>query len=149
VKLSQLKVDFCSSRSFFFFSNEIIAFFFQFLVVSKVTDSHRILKPDDFKDALDRMRTNVRVKMIEGLSVMELCLVRYFANVESSMFTMPVSYHFIIFQMISMKHQVEIYDGNPFNFEMILRRYLKFSQLHSMMVVDRQVVMKAFENLKV
>ena len=107
------------------------------------------MKPDDFKDALDRMRTNVRVKMIEGLSVMELCLVRYFANVESSMFTMPVSYHFIIFQMISMKHQVEIYDGNPFNFEMILRRYLKFSQLHSMMVVDRQVVMKAFENLKV
>ena len=49
-----------------------------------------------------------------------------------------------------MKHQTEIYDGEPLNFEMVYRRYLKFaSQNHTVHNVERPVVFKAFEHLKV
>jgi origin recognition complex subunit 4 len=49
-----------------------------------------------------------------------------------------------------MKHQTEIYDGEPLNFEMVYRRYLKFSSQNSTVQnVERPVVLKAFEHLKV
>lgn len=53
-------------------------------------------------------------------------------------------------QIIAMKHQTEIYDGEPLNFEMVYRRYLKFSSQNSTVQnVERPVVLKAFEHLKV
>lgn len=48
-----------------------------------------------------------------------------------------------------MKHETEIYD-EPFNFEAILNRYVKFAnQLSSIHSVQRPVIMKAFEHIKV
>lgn len=61
-----------------------------------------------------------------GLSVLELCL------------------------MISISHHSEIYEKEPFNFEMIYARYCKFALRNStLLVTKRQVVMKAFERLSV
>jgi origin recognition complex subunit 4 len=52
--------------------------------------------------------------------------------------------------MIAMKHQTEIYEGEPLNFEMVYRRYFKFaSQNLTVQNVERPVVLKAFEHLKV
>jgi hypothetical protein len=49
-----------------------------------------------------------------------------------------------------MKHQTEIYEGEPLNFEMVYRRYLKFSSQNSTVQnVERPVVLKGFEHLKV
>jgi len=61
-----------------------------------------------------------------GLSVLEFCLV------------------------ISICHHSEIYDQEPFNFEMIYDRYSKFvSRNSTLLVTKRQVVIKAFERLSV
>jgi len=61
-----------------------------------------------------------------GLSVLEFCLV------------------------ISICHHSEIYDQEPFNFEMIYDRYSKFASRNStLLVTKRQVVIKAFERLSV
>lgn len=49
-----------------------------------------------------------------------------------------------------MKHETEIYDGEPFNFEAIYNRYVKFAnQNSSIQTVQRPVIMKAFEHIKV
>lgn len=49
-----------------------------------------------------------------------------------------------------MKHETEIYDGEPFNFEAIYNRYIKFAnQNSSIQTVQRPVIMKAFEHIKV
>ncbi|XP_015366640.1 PREDICTED: origin recognition complex subunit 4 isoform X2 [Diuraphis noxia] len=61
-----------------------------------------------------------------GLSVLELCLV------------------------ISICHHSEIYDQEPFNFEMIYDRYCKFASRNStLLVTKRQVIIKAFERISV
>lgn len=61
-----------------------------------------------------------------GLSVLELCL------------------------MISICHHLEIYDQEPFNFEMIYARYCKFASNNStLLLTKRQVVIKAFERISV
>lgn len=61
-----------------------------------------------------------------GLSVLEFCL------------------------MISICHHSEIYDKEPFNFEMIYARYCKFaSRNSSLLITKRQVVIKAFERISV
>jgi hypothetical protein len=53
-------------------------------------------------------------------------------------------------QIIAMKHQTEIYEGEPLNFEMVYRRYLKFaSQNLTVQNVERPIILKAFEHLKV
>lgn len=70
--------------------------------------------------------TDEIVQSILDLSILELCLV------------------------IAMKHHVEIYDNQAMNFEMIFTRYLKFVNANSnIQTVQRPVVMKAFEHLKV
>lgn len=52
--------------------------------------------------------------------------------------------------MISICHHSEIYDKEPFNFEMIYARYYKFaSRNSSLLVTKRQVVIKAFERISV
>lgn len=56
-----------------------------------------------------------------------------------------------ILLIISMKHYTDIYDGESFNFEMILTRLRKFqnSGEYSMGNYDREVLLKAFDVLKV
>lgn len=48
-----------------------------------------------------------------------------------------------------MKHETEIFDEEPFNFEKIYNRYLKFANQSSIESVQRPVIMKAFEHIKV
>lgn len=53
-------------------------------------------------------------------------------------------------QIIAMKHETEIYDGEPLNFETVVNRYLKFAnQTSTVQTVQRPVIMKAFEHIKV
>ena len=52
--------------------------------------------------------------------------------------------------MIAMKHLETIYDGEPFNFEMVYSQYRKMGQKHSSMnSFERPVVFKAFDQLQV
>jgi len=52
--------------------------------------------------------------------------------------------------MVSICHHSEIYDKEPFNFEMIYTRYYKFASCNSsLLVTKRQVVIKAFERISV
>lgn len=52
--------------------------------------------------------------------------------------------------MISICHHSDIYDKEPFNFEMIYARYCKFVSYNSaLLVTKRQVVLKAFERISV
>ncbi|MCL4139163.1 UNVERIFIED_CONTAM: hypothetical protein GTU68_042992 [Idotea baltica] len=67
----------------------------------------------------------LKTKMLEGLSVLQLSL------------------------LITMKHLYAIYDGEPFNFEMVHRQYLKFGEKHSSMSsYERPVVFKAYDQLE-
>lgn len=60
------------------------------------------------------------------------------------------SYQHYSLQIIAMKHLTMIYEGEPFNFEMVFHEYLKFSQRKStMQSFERPVVFKAFDQLKV
>ncbi|KAJ1527289.1 hypothetical protein ONE63_008809 [Megalurothrips usitatus] len=95
------------------------------LVVSRLDEDHLELTQSDFIEVSRQFSRNLRVAMIEGLSILELCL------------------------LIAMMHQNEIFEYAPFNFEMVFARLLKFEQHSSKtMNVDRQVVVKAFEHLK-
>lgn len=51
--------------------------------------------------------------------------------------------------MIAIKHHNDIYDRDPFNFEIILTRLHKFQSSGQMEPTDRAVVLKAFDVLKV
>ncbi|KAJ4439830.1 hypothetical protein ANN_07958 [Periplaneta americana] len=99
--------------------------FFLLMLVSRLSPTHTCLTTEDFTQVLSHWTRDAKVAMLEGLSVLELCLV------------------------IAMKHHTEIYEGEPLNFEMVYRRYLKFaSQNATVHSVERPVVLKAFEHLK-
>lgn len=67
-----------------------------------------------------------KVDLLCGLSVLELCLI------------------------IAIKHHSTIYDRDPFNFEIIFGRFNKFAKVSSTMQgVERSIVLKAFEHLRV
>lgn len=67
-----------------------------------------------------------KVELLCGLSVLELCLI------------------------IAIKHHSSIYDRDPFNFEIIFARFSKFAKVSSTMQgVERAVVLKAFEHLRI
>ncbi|XP_067405593.1 origin recognition complex subunit 4 isoform X2 [Emydura macquarii macquarii] len=61
----------------------------------------------------------------QGLSVLEICLI------------------------IAMKHLNDVYEGEPFNFQMVYNEFQKFIQrkAHSIYNFEKPVVMKAFEHL--
>lgn len=65
------------------------------------------------------------VKRITDLSVLEICL------------------------LIAIKHHSEIYDHDPFNFEIIFTRLNKFVKASHMNPYDRSVVLASFEKLQV
>ncbi|XP_033724735.1 origin recognition complex subunit 4-like [Pecten maximus] len=89
-----------------------------------VSDTHPFLVPADFVDGMKMQSTDTKSAMLHGVSILELCLI------------------------IAMKHLTEIYDGEPFNFEMVYSEYRKFAQRRSsMQVYEKAVVLKAFEHL--
>ncbi|XP_045605144.1 origin recognition complex subunit 4 isoform X1 [Procambarus clarkii] len=78
-----------------------------------------------FLQAQSLVASEAKINMLHGLSVLQLCLI------------------------VAMKHLTTIYEGEPFNFEMVFHEYLKFSQRRSsMQSFERPVVFKAFDQLK-
>lgn len=75
----------------------------------------------------DYLNSNAKVDIMRDLSILELSLV------------------------IAIKHHNDIYDGDPFNFEIILTRLHKFQNSGDFSTgpTDRAVVLKAFDVLKV
>ena len=70
------------------------------------------------------LEANSLTDQLRDLSVTELCL------------------------LIAMKHLEEIYDGEPFNFEMMYHEYVKFKRRKfSTLPEDRSVITKCWENL--
>lgn len=75
----------------------------------------------------DLLQSNSKIAIIRDLSVLELSL------------------------LIAIKHHNDIYDRDPFNFEIIYTRLHKFQNAgeFAMGAIDRAVVLKAFDVLKV
>ena len=70
------------------------------------------------------LETNSLTDLLKDLSVTELCL------------------------LIAIKHLEQIYDQEPFNFEMVYHEYVKFKRRkYSMLTDDRSVVTKCWETL--
>ncbi|XP_020291652.1 origin recognition complex subunit 4 isoform X2 [Pseudomyrmex gracilis] len=95
------------------------------VVVSTLSEKHQKLEANDFVEASKLFSQDDRLLMLEGLSILEICLI------------------------IAMKHETEIFDGEPLNFEAVYNRYVKFVNQHSsIQSVQRPVIMKAFEHIK-
>lgn len=95
------------------------------VAVSTLDENHQRLEINDFIEASKMFTQDDKVLLLEGLSVLEISLI------------------------IAMKHETEIFDGEPINFETILNRYNKFAnQNSSIQSVQRPVIMKAFEHIK-
>jgi origin recognition complex subunit 4 len=93
-------------------------------VVAKLNANHPKIEVDDVT-RLANDDGDDKVKLMTGLSVLEICL------------------------LIAIKHHCDIYDNDPFNFEMILTRFNKFViKSSTMQNIDREMVLKRFENLK-
>ncbi|NWR27538.1 ORC4 protein, partial [Tachuris rubrigastra] len=100
-------------------------YFLLMLAVSAVTVHHPLLTAADLQEASRQHRSDSKAKIVHGLSVLEICLI------------------------IAMKHLNDVYDGEPFNFQMVYNEFQKFIQrkAHSMYNFEKPVVMKAFEHL--
>ncbi|GAB1608669.1 origin recognition complex subunit 4-like [Argonauta hians] len=93
--------------------------------VCNISATQPFLQVADFIDSFKRMSTDSKSSILHGLSILELSLV------------------------IVMKHLTEIYDGEPFNFEIVYNEYLRFSQQKSsLQIFEKSVVLKAFEHLQ-
>ncbi|XP_046814472.1 origin recognition complex subunit 4 isoform X1 [Vespa crabro] len=100
------------------------------VAVSTLSEKHQKLEVNDFVEASKIFSQDDKILMLEGLSVLEMCLKQ------------PL-------QIIAMKHETEIYDGEPLTFESIYNRYIKFTNQNSFIhSVQRPVIMKAFEHIK-
>lgn len=75
----------------------------------------------------DYLNSNAKINIMRDLSILELSI------------------------LIAIKHHNDIYDGDPFNFEIILTRLHKFQNSGDLATgpTDRAVVLKAFDVLKV
>uniref|UniRef100_A0A1Q3F134 Origin recognition complex subunit 4 n=1 Tax=Culex tarsalis TaxID=7177 RepID=A0A1Q3F134_CULTA len=98
---------------------------FLFELVTQLHDDNPQLTVEEIQTLGHQFEGDDKINILCGLSVLELCLV------------------------IAMKHHSEIYDRDPFNFEMILTRYNKFANASTTMQgIERSVVLKAYEHVK-
>ncbi|NXL84272.1 ORC4 protein, partial [Alectura lathami] len=95
------------------------------LAVSNITVHHPLITASDLHEASRQYRTDSKANIVHGLSVLEICLI------------------------IAMKHLNDVYEGEPFNFQMVYNEFQKFMQrkAHCMHNFEKPVVMKAFEHL--
>ncbi|XP_064614948.1 origin recognition complex subunit 4-like [Liolophura sinensis] len=92
--------------------------------VCKISTDQTSLMINDFVESRKLATCDSKSAILLGISILELCLI------------------------ISMKHLMDIYDGEPFNFEMVYNEFQKFAQRKSsMQIFDRPVVLKAYEHL--
>ncbi|XP_046887256.1 origin recognition complex subunit 4 [Hypomesus transpacificus] len=96
------------------------------LTLSRVTVSKPTITATDILEASRVCTVDSKANILHGLSILELCLI------------------------IAMKHLNDIYDGEPFNFQMVHNEFKKFLQRksHSIHNFDKPVVLKAFEHLQ-
>lgn len=96
------------------------------LITISLNEQHDFFDVDIIKNLSQQYDIDDKIEMLCGLSVLELCLI------------------------IAMKHHCEIYDRDPFNYEMILTRYQKFANSSTTMQnIEKGVIMKAFGHIKV
>ncbi|XP_030310636.1 origin recognition complex subunit 4 isoform X2 [Calypte anna] len=97
----------------------------QMLALSTVTEHHPLITASDLQEASKQYRMDSKANIVHGLSVLEVCLI------------------------IAMKHLNDVYEGEPFNFQMVYNEFQKFMQrkAHCMYNFEKPVVMKAFEHL--
>ncbi|XP_008058064.1 origin recognition complex subunit 4 isoform X2 [Carlito syrichta] len=98
----------------------------QMLALNRVTASHPVLTAADLMEANQLCSMDSKANIVHGLSVLEICLI------------------------IAMKHLNDIYEEEPFNFQMVYNEFQKFVQrkAHSVYNFEKPVVMKAFEHLQ-
>ncbi|XP_071771357.1 origin recognition complex subunit 4 [Centroberyx gerrardi] len=96
------------------------------LTVSRVSAANPAVRAADLQEASRLCCADSKANILHGLSILELCLI------------------------IAMKHLNDIYDGEPFNLQMVHNEFKKFLQRksHSIYNFDQPVVMKAFEHLQ-
>ncbi|XP_051913848.1 origin recognition complex subunit 4 isoform X1 [Hippocampus zosterae] len=96
------------------------------LCLSRISTVNPTIKPADILEASRLCFSDAKSNMLHGLSILELCLV------------------------IAMKHLNDVYEGEPFNFQMVHNEFKKFLQRKSSSVYnfEQPVVMKAFEHLQ-
>ncbi|XP_011204875.2 origin recognition complex subunit 4 [Bactrocera dorsalis] len=99
---------------------------FLFRLVSQLDpDAQPNITAEQMSEIVATYTIDPRVELLCGLSVLELCLV------------------------IAIKHHSEIYDRDPFNFEIIFARFAKFAKVSTTMQgIERAVSLKAFERLR-
>uniref|UniRef100_A0A3Q3X4T6 Origin recognition complex subunit 4 n=1 Tax=Mola mola TaxID=94237 RepID=A0A3Q3X4T6_MOLML len=92
----------------------------------RVSVSKPAIRPADVLEASRLCFADAKANMLHGLSVLELCLV------------------------IAMKHLNDVYEGEPFNLQMVHNEFKKFLQRKSSSIYNFEppVVMKAFEHLQ-
>ncbi|XP_008694110.1 origin recognition complex subunit 4 isoform X3 [Ursus maritimus] len=96
------------------------------LALNRVTTSHPFVTAADLMEANQLCSMDSKANIVHGLSVLEICLI------------------------IAMKHLNDIYEEEPFNFQMVYNEFQKFVQrkAHSVYNFEKPVVMKAFEHLQ-
>lgn len=96
------------------------------LCLSRVTVAKPCIKPADVLEASRMCFADAKANMLHGLSILELCLI------------------------IAMKHLNDVYEGEPFNLQMVHNEFKKFLQRKSstMYNFEQPVIMKAFEHLQ-
>uniref|UniRef100_A0A8C6WUI7 Origin recognition complex subunit 4 n=1 Tax=Neogobius melanostomus TaxID=47308 RepID=A0A8C6WUI7_9GOBI len=92
----------------------------------RVTVAKPCIKPADVLEASRVCFADAKANMLHGLSILELCLI------------------------IAMKHLNDVYEGEPFNLQMVHNEFKKFLQRKSSTIYhfEPAVVMKAFEHLQ-
>ncbi|XP_012709586.2 origin recognition complex subunit 4 isoform X2 [Fundulus heteroclitus] len=96
------------------------------LCLSRVSVAKPTITAADFLDASRSCLADAKANMLHGLSILELCLI------------------------IAMKHLNDVYEGEPFNLQMVQNEFRKFLQrkTNSMYNFEPPVIMKAFEHLQ-
>lgn len=124
--LSKNKIVYAALENLIYFnSSESFFKMFLFKLVSKLSEKHQEITPEMISELVSNYYNDEKIKILCGLTVLEISL------------------------LISIKHHSEIYDRDPFNFEIIFTRFSKFAKISSTMQgIERPVVLKAFEHLK-
>ncbi|XP_029304958.1 origin recognition complex subunit 4-like [Cottoperca gobio] len=96
------------------------------LCLSRVSAAKPAIRPADLLEASKMCFADAKANMLHGLSILELCLI------------------------IAMKHLNDVYEGEPFNLQMVHNEFKKFLQRksNSMYNFEQPVIMKAFEHLQ-
>ncbi|XP_030828967.1 origin recognition complex subunit 4-like isoform X1 [Strongylocentrotus purpuratus] len=95
------------------------------LPISRIGADHPTFEGHQLLESRKIHSTDSKAAMLHGVSVLQLCLI------------------------IAMRHLTDLYEGDPFNFEMVYNEYQKFIQKksHTVQQFDKSVVLKAFEHL--